>query len=202
MSDPDEQVTWPAVPRALPVDGRIDAWEIWQDDRGMMQSRRVGEIYFSPFRNSLVIREGFAMEKRAAGERDRREWAEGIRRRLGLVAEVHRCKVYRCNPGDWGWWCRREHCGMVGHFLPSQAEAVTAAQEQTRAFVPEPPEEEPLTELQWALYVAFSEDAERQREADEAAFGARIAAVTEQVGDAFAGILPEGMRFEWRTDGE
>ena len=48
-------------------------------------------IYFSPLRNSLVIREGFAVERRAAEERDRREWIEGVRRRLGLVAEVHRC---------------------------------------------------------------------------------------------------------------
>ncbi len=68
-----------------------------------------------------------------------------------------------------------------------------------RSFLPLLLEEEPLTELQWALYVAFAEDAERQR--DEAALGARIAAVTGQVNDAFAGMLPDGMRFEWVTDG-
>jgi len=157
-------------------------------------------VYFSPFRNSLVIREGFAMEKRAAGERDRREWAEGIRRRLGLVAEVHRCQVFRGT--EWLWSCLRHGCNAAGYSCPSQAYAFAKALAHARSFLPEPPEEEPLTELQWALYVAFSEDAERQREADEAALGARILAVTEQVNDAFAGILPDGLRFEWRADGE
>ena len=164
---------------------------------------RPRHVYFSPFRNSLVIREGFAMEKRAAGERDRREWAEGIRRRLGLVAEVHRCRAYADDEGGgWVWACLRPGCLGAGYSYRSQPAAFAEALAHARAFMPEPPEDEPLTELQWALYVAFSEDAERQREADEAALGARILAVTEQVNDAFAGILPDGLRFEWRADGE
>ena len=174
------------------------------DRRAAGQPRRVGEIYFSPFRNSLVIREGFAMEKRAAGERDRREWAEGIRRRLGLVAEVHRVRVWKRGEGDWAARCLRPGCpaGRGVGWAPSQQYALGDALAHAGAFLPLPPEDEPLTELQWALYVAFSEDAERQREADEAALGARILAVTEQVGDALAGLLPDGLRFEWRADGE
>jgi hypothetical protein len=143
---------------------------------------------------------GFMAKRRELETLARREWINEVRRRLGLVAEVHRCQVFRGK--EWLWSCLRHGCNAAGYSCPSQADAFAKAFAHARRFVPQPPEEEPLTELQWALYVAFSEDAERQREADEAALGARIAAVTEQVGDAFAGVLPPGMRFEWRADGE
>jgi hypothetical protein len=95
-------------------------------------------IYFSPFRDSLVIREAYAMERRAAEERDRREWIEGIRRRLGLVAEVHRCQVHRGNP-EWIWSCLRDGCHAAGYFCPSQADAFGRALAHARSFVPRSP---------------------------------------------------------------
>lgn len=105
-------------------------------------------IYFSPLRNSPVIREGFEAERRAAEERDRREWTEGIRRRLGLLAEVHRCHVYDDDEGDgWAWFCRRWSCRESGHGYPSQPRAFGAAFAHARSFLPEPPEETPATGL-------------------------------------------------------
>jgi hypothetical protein len=109
---------------------------------------------FLPFRDFIPRQD--AAEARALEECDRREWLEGVRRRLGLVSEVHRCRVWRCAAaGHWGWFCQRPDCGCVGHFLVSQAEAAREAQEHTRAFVPEPPEEEPRDELFWTLYEVF-----------------------------------------------
>jgi hypothetical protein len=157
-------------------------------------------IYFSPFRNSLVIREGFAMEKRAAEERDRREWVDGIRRRLGLVAGVHRCRVWRCGEADWGWFCLRKTCGEVGHFLPSQEAAAIAAQQHTRAFVPEPPEETPVTELDLLAYDALCGAVRAEQDAFAAALPGRMEQVAETINDYLGGLLPEGMRFEWTAD--
>ncbi len=121
-----------------------------------------GPIYFSPFRNSLVIREGFEVEKRAAEERDRREWLEGIRRRLGLVAEVHRCQVHRGNP-EWIWSCLRDGCHAAGYFCPSQADAFGRASAHALSFAPEPPEGEPFGGLDWAAYEALAVVAEVAR---------------------------------------
>jgi hypothetical protein len=135
-------------------------------------------------------------EQRAAEERDRREWTESVRRRLGLVAEVHRCWVWQ-SVGLWHWWCLRDSCGAAHHNLLTQPEAFSDALAHTRSFVPQPPEPEPFTGLEWAVHVALYEDAARQREADEAALRGRVTVVTEQVNDTFAGLLPEGMRFEW-----
>ncbi len=163
-----------------------------------------GPIYFSPLRNSLVIREGFAMEKRAAGERDRREWIEGIRRRLGLVAEVHRCRAWYAGDGWWKWWCLRPGCPCGGFARRGPGgfeQAVGEALEHARRFVPKPAEEEPFTELDLLAYEAAWDAVRDQQERMAAALPARMSAVAEEINEAVAGLLPDGMRFEWGTDG-
>jgi hypothetical protein len=158
-------------------------------------------IYFSPFRNSLVVREGFAAEKRAAEERGRREWTEAVRRRLGLVTEVHRCWVWR-SVGLWHWWCLRDSCGGAQHNLPSQPEAFARALAHARSFVPQPPKPEPWTELDVLAFEAAWDAVQEEQTRFAAALPVRMAEVTEQVNTALAGVLPDGLRFEWRADGE
>jgi hypothetical protein len=87
-------------------------------------------------------------EKRRAEERDRCEWTEAVRRRLGLVAEVHRCHVERsaCGP-QWAWSCARSGCGEFRVYRPTQAAAFAEALAHARSFVPQPPEPEPWTGL-------------------------------------------------------
>lgn len=157
-------------------------------------------IYFSPFRNSLVIREGFAVERRAAEERGRREWTEGVRRRLGLVAEVHRCWVYDDDEGDgWAWFCRRRDCPRGGVNCPTQEYAFTNALMHARLFVPRPPEEPPVTELDVLAFDALWARMRAQQDAVAAALPDRMAAVAETVNAGLAGVLPEGVRFEWES---
>jgi hypothetical protein len=113
--------------------------------------------------------------------------------------------VYRCGPGDWGWFCQREgpgRCGEVGHYLPSLGEAVGAAQEHTRAFIPEPSEETPATELDALAFEALWARMRAQQDAVAAALPGRIAEVAGEMNTRFAGALPEGMRFEWEPAGE
>lgn len=95
-------------------------------------------------------------EKRLAEEQDRREWIEGIRRRLGLVAEVHRCHVEQsaCGP-QWAWSCARSDCGEFRVYRPTQAAAFAEALAHARSFVPQPPEPEPFTGLTWDGYVVL-----------------------------------------------
>jgi hypothetical protein len=116
----------------------------------------VRPIYFSPLRNSLVIRESFEAERRAAEERDRREWTEGVRRRLGLVTEVHRCWVYGTETGDmWAWICQRPECGISNYGYGSQRAALAKALAHARLFIPQPPEPEPWTELDVLAFEAI-----------------------------------------------
>jgi hypothetical protein len=138
-------------------------------------------------------------EQREAEERDRREWIEGIRRRLGLVTEVHRCCVWE-SVGLWHWWCLRGSCGGAKHNMP-WADAFAGALAHARSFVPQPPEPEPFPELTWEAYMALAADVPvvRAEEALRAALPGRMAEITEQINGAFAGLLPEGMRFEWTT---
>lgn len=163
----------------------------------------VRPIYFSPFRNSLVIREGLALERRAAEERDRREWIEGVRRRLGLVAEVHRCRVAQstCGP-EWAWSCLRADCREWRVYYPSQPEAFASALAHARSFVPQPPESEPVTLVDMAVFTALQDDVRAEQDAFAAALPARMAEVAGDLNSTFADWLPEGMRFEWTTDGE
>jgi hypothetical protein len=112
-------------------------------------------IYFSPFRNLLAGREGSEAEKRAAGEQDRREWTEGIRRRLGLVAEVHRCRVFRGDLG-WLWSCLRPGCPSAGYSCPSQEYAFAKARAHARSFMPDAPEDEAIAGMDWPAYMALA----------------------------------------------
>ncbi len=158
-------------------------------------------IYFSPFRNSLVIREGFALERRAAKERDRREWTEGVRRRLGLVTEVHRCWVYGTETGDmWAWICQRPECGISNYGYGSQRAALAKALAHARSFIPQPPEPEPWTELDVLAYEAAWDAVRDEQERFAIALPVRAAEVAEQVSEAFTGLLPEGMKFEWTME--
>jgi hypothetical protein len=94
--------------------------------------------------------------ERAAEERERAEWTEGIRRRLGLVAEVHRCWVWRGSDRWWKWWCQREGCyGGEGPLYGSQPDALGDALAHARSFVPQPPEPEPFTELDELAFEAI-----------------------------------------------
>jgi hypothetical protein len=126
---------------------------------------------YSPLRNWFCAGPSIA-EQRAAEERDRREWTESVRRRLGLVAEVHRCRVSQCWCCAWNWDCLRPGC-WSGEHCGSQGNALASALAHARSFIPEPLEEEPWSELDWT---AYEELAVIARDADE--------------------------RFEWRTGGE
>jgi hypothetical protein len=127
---------------------------------------------YSPLRNWFRAGPSIA-EQRAAEERDRREWTEGVRRRLGLVAEVHRPRVRKTSPRSWGWHCQRPGCTEAAVGCMYLKEAFGDALAHARSFIPEPPEQEPWSELDWT---AYEELAVIARDADE--------------------------RFEWRTGGE
>jgi hypothetical protein len=93
-----------------------------------------------------------------AEEEDRREWTESVRRRLGLVAEAHRCEVYLDTqfPEDpeWLWQCWRTSCPVDGS-ARSQPEAFAAALAHARLFVPQPPEPRVLDHLDWTVLASF-----------------------------------------------
>lgn len=92
----------------------------------------------------------------SAGEQDRREWIEGIRRRLGLVAEIHRVRVWKRGDGDWAGMCLRPGCpaGRPLGWAPSQQYALGDALAHAWHFMPLPPEEEePPPGLDWDGYV-------------------------------------------------
>ena len=155
-----------------------------------------GELRFGPLRAEAMQAAAQAEVRRLAEVQDRAEWIEGIRRRLGLVVEVHRCWVWQ-SVGLWHWWCLRDSCGGAHHNLPSQPEAFADAFAHTRSFVPQPPEPEPWSELDVLAFEAAWDAMQDQQARFAAALPDRIAEVTEQVNDTFAGLLPEGMRFEW-----
>jgi hypothetical protein len=83
----------------------------------------------------------------SADEEDRRDWIDGVSRRLGLVTEVHRCRVFRFGWQDWGWHCLRPGCSAGSNRAYPQAEAFAAALAHARSFLPEQPEEEPGVRL-------------------------------------------------------
>jgi hypothetical protein len=112
-------------------------WVTRADLKSEMLGQHPRPIYFSPLRNSLVIREAFAAEKRAAEVRDRREWIEEVRRRLGLVAEVHRPRLRKTSPWSWGWHCQRSGCAEAAVGCMYLKEAFGDALAHARAFVPE-----------------------------------------------------------------
>lgn len=142
----------------------------------------------------------FVAQRRELERLARREWIEGVRRRLGLVTEVHRCRVYEPNPDDdWAWSCQRAGCGTSDYGYPTQPTAFAKALAHARAFVPKPVEEAPVTELDALAFDAAWARMRAEQDAFAARLPDRIAAVTEMVSERFAGELPEGMRIEWVT---
>lgn len=146
----------------------------------------------------------FVAQRRELERLARREWIEDVRRRLGLVTEVHRCWVWwsPSEQGKWMWWCYRKHCLGHGVGYPSHQAAFTDALAHARAFVPEPPGEAPVTELDALAFDAFWAGMRAEQDAFAARLPDRIADVTELINERFTGELPGGMRFEWVADGE
>jgi hypothetical protein len=142
----------------------------------------------------------FVARRRELERLARREWIEDVRRRLGLVTEVHRSWVW-WSPGEqdsWTWWCYRKHCPGHGGGYPSQQAAFADALAHARAFAPEPPEEAPVTELDLLAFDALWAGMRAEQDAFAAALPERANAVAERIN----GILPDGLRFEWVADGE
>jgi hypothetical protein len=139
---------------------------------------------------------------RLAEERDRREWVEGVRRRLGLVAEVHRPRIRRTSPWSWGWHCQRAGCTEAEVGCMYLKEAFGDALAHALAFVPEPPEETPVTELDLLAFDALWAGMRAEQDAFAAALPGRTEAVANVINEYLAGVLPDGMRFEWVADGE
>jgi len=154
---------------------------------------------WTPFRDRIP-RVPRLEQQRLAEQQDRRGWLEGVRRRLGLVAEVHRCRVWK--HGEWWrWWCLRPACpcgGFARRGPGAFTQAVTEALEHARRFVPGPPEETMFAELDLLAFEAAWDAVRDQRERMAAALPARAQAIADQLSEG----LPEGLRFEWRADGE
>lgn len=156
------------------------------------------------FRLQDLLRYRFPMagviEKRLAEEHDRREWIEEVRGRLGLVSEVHRCRAWYAGDGWWRWWCLRPGCpcgGFARRGPGGSAQAYAEALEHARRFVARPAEPEPWTELDVLAFEAAQDAVRDQQERFAAALPGRMAAVAGEINEALAGVLPDGMRFEW-----
>jgi hypothetical protein len=159
-----------------------------------------GEWRFGPFRGRVP---DSAEARRLAEEQDRREWIEGIRRRLGLVAEVHRCRVYDDDENTgWAWWCWRPGCAGGGYGYSTQARALAKADAHTRSFMPESPEETAVAELDLLAFDALCGAVLAEQDAFADALPGRMEQVAETINGYLAGVLPEGVRFEWTADGE
>jgi hypothetical protein len=90
-------------------------------------------------------REAEAAKRRRAEEQDRREWTDGIRRRLGLVAEVHHCRVWQISEHWWAWACQRPGCydadwQHTANSERTRAAAWAKASAHSRRFKPSPPQ--------------------------------------------------------------
>jgi hypothetical protein len=99
-------------------------------------------------------REAEAEKRRRAEEQDRREWIDGIRRRLGLVAEVHDYRVWQIGERWWAWECLYRGCWnsdwqrtSASNSEPTRAAAVATASAHRRKFMPPAPEPVPGTGL-------------------------------------------------------
>ena len=99
-------------------------------------------------------REAEAAKRRRAEEEDRREWIDGIRRRLGLVAEVHEYRVWQIGERWWAWECLHAGC-YVSDWQRASAScsertkgaAVAKASAHRRKFMPAPPDAAPGARL-------------------------------------------------------
>jgi hypothetical protein len=88
------------------------------------------------------------LRRRAAEAEDRRDWVEGIRRRLGLVSEVHKYRVWSIADDWWAWACERPGCRDTDwqypdHSASSKGRVVAKASAHRRRFMPAAPESEP-----------------------------------------------------------
>lgn len=111
---------------------------------------------YHPLRDQ--VRAARAGARRLAEAEDRQAWIGQVKRRLGLVTEVHRCWVYGGDDGSmWAWICQREGCGISNYGYRWQWQALARALAHTRSFLPEPPEETPVTELDWAAYMTMAD---------------------------------------------
>ncbi len=125
----------------------------------VVPDRPLGEWQFGPFRFDGMQAAARGELRRLTEVQDRDEWIEGIRRRLGLVAEVHRCRVWYDGDDWWRWWCLRPACpcgGFARRGPGAFAQALTEALEHARRFVPRPPGPEPFPELSWEAYKALA----------------------------------------------
>lgn len=131
----------------------------------VVPDRPLGEWRFGPFRSGGMQAAAQAELRRLAEVRDRAEWIDGIRRRLGLVAEVHRCRVWKRGEEDWARRCLRPGCpaGQPLGWAPSQEYALGDALAHAGAFLPLPPEEEPGTGLDWDGHVPLLDGARWSR---------------------------------------
>lgn len=85
------------------------------------------------------------VRRRAVEARDRAEWIEGIRRRLGLVSEVHEYRTWQVGAEYWAWTCLRPGCVYGegrGRVNAEQAKGrvVSRAAAHRRKYLPLPPE--------------------------------------------------------------
>jgi hypothetical protein len=82
--------------------------------------------------------------RRAAEARDRAEWIEGIRRRLGLVSEVHEYRTWQVGAEYWAWACLRPGCAYSEarsvNAEQSKARVVSRAAAHRRRYLPSAPE--------------------------------------------------------------
>lgn len=132
--------------------------------------------------------------RRLAEQEDRQAWIGRVKRRLGLVDEVHRCWVWRGSDKWWHWWCQRDLCyAGEGPLYGSQPDALHDALAHARAYLPGPPEETPVTELDLMAFDALWAGMRGERDAFAAALPGRMNAAAELLSEG----LPEGMRFEW-----
>ena len=94
----------------------------------------------------------FRAKRRELERLAQREWIESVTRRLGLVAEVHRCRVWKRGEGDWARRCLRPGCpaGRPLGWAPSQEYALGDALAHAGAFLPLPVADDELPEeLGW-----------------------------------------------------
>jgi hypothetical protein len=87
---------------------------------------------------------GKAAERSRAEAQDRREWIDGIRRRLGLVAEVHECRTWQIGERWWAWACLRPACRdadwqHTANSEPTRAGVIAKASAHRRRFLPPVP---------------------------------------------------------------
>lgn len=113
------------------------AWIAEYVRRGVVSRRDLERMIFG--REAASIRN--LMEQFRAEEQDRREWIEGIRRRLGLVSEVHEYRFWQIGEKWWAWECLRPGCRdadwqRTANSEPTRAAVVAKASAHRRRFLP------------------------------------------------------------------